>query len=76
MPYTKEHKQKSREQILDSASRLFAQRGYEAVSIDDLMKDAGLTRGGFYNHFKNKPDVYAEAIIHAALKSPIAQAYV
>lgn len=73
MPYTPQHKQQSRERILDSASRLFSRRGYDAVSIDDLMREAGLTRGAFYNHFSDKTDVYTEAIIHATVKSPIAQ---
>lgn len=71
MPYSKEHKYQSREKILASASRLFPRRGYEAVSIDMLMDEAGLTRGAFYNHFSNKEEVYAEAIIYAALRSPI-----
>lgn len=71
MPYSKEHKQKSREKILTSASKLFPRLGYEAVSIDMLMDDAGLTRGAFYNHFHNKDEVYAEAIIYASLRSPI-----
>ena len=73
MPYTRDHKRKSRERILDSAGRLFSRRGYDSVSIDDLMQDAGLTRGAFYNHFQDKADVYAQAIVHAALKSPLAQ---
>jgi len=73
MPYTPQHKQQSRERILDSASRLFSRRGYDAVSIDDLMTDAGLTRGAFYNHFSDKTDVYTEAITHATINSPIAQ---
>jgi len=70
MPYSKEHKEQSRERIVESASQLFSRRGYDSVSIDDLMKEAGLTRGAFYNHFKNKNEVYAEAIVYAALKSP------
>jgi len=70
MPYSKEHKEQSRERIVESASQLFSRKGYDSVSIDDLMKEAGLTRGAFYNHFKNKNEVYAEAIIYAALKSP------
>jgi AcrR family transcriptional regulator len=32
------------------------------VSIDDLVKHAGLTRGGFYNHFSGKDELYAEAV--------------
>lgn len=71
MPYTKEHKRKSRERILHSASRLFSRRGYNAVSLDDVMADAGLTRGAFYNHFRNKADLYAQAIPHAAMNNEI-----
>lgn len=71
MPYSKGHKQQSREKILASACRLFPRQGYEAVSIDALMDEAGLTRGAFYNHFRNKEEVYSEAIIYAALRSPI-----
>ncbi len=67
MPYSSEHKQKSRDKILDSALKLFTHHGYDNVSIDQLMEHAGLTRGAFYAHFKNKSDIYAEAIL-AALK--------
>lgn len=62
MPYTPEHKQATRRKIVDSARRLFNQRGFSEVSIDEIMAGAGLTRGGFYNHFSNKEDLYAEAI--------------
>jgi len=72
MPYSKEHKQKTRQRILDSASRLFPRKGYDAVSIDDLMEDAGLTRGAFYHHFGDKADVYSKAVFNAAFRSPIA----
>jgi TetR/AcrR family transcriptional repressor of nem operon len=73
MPYTKEHRARTREKILDSAGRLFSRNGYEAVSIDDLMNDAGLTRGAFYNYFASKSDVYAAAIVHTALNSPLSK---
>lgn len=72
MPYSKEHKQKTRQRILDSASRLFPRKGYDAVSIDDLMRDAGLTRGAFYHHFSDKAEVYSKAVLNAAFRSPIA----
>jgi len=72
MPYTKEHKERSRERILQSAAQLFPRLGYDAVSIDMLMEEAGLTRGAFYAHFNNKAEVYAEAIIYAALNSAFA----
>lgn len=74
MPYSKQHKPKTRRRILDSASQLFPRRGFDAVSIDELMQHAGLTRGAFYHHFKDKADLYAEAILHATGSSPIAAA--
>lgn len=47
MPYTKTHKIKTRERILDSSFRLFAIKGFKGVSIDDLMKTVGLLEAGF-----------------------------
>ena len=47
MPYTQEHKQRTRERILASASKLFSRQGYDSVSINDLMQDAGLTEVRF-----------------------------
>ena len=72
MPYSKEHKLATRQKILDSAIKLFSTRGFDQVSIDHLMQDAGLTRGAFYSHFENKQAVYAKAIIAGAKKSRIA----
>lgn len=62
MPYTPEHKAKTRQRIVQSARRLFNRKGFAEVSIDDVMAGAGLTRGGFYNHFETKEELYAEAI--------------
>lgn len=73
MPYSKEHKEKSRNRILASASKLFPRMGFEAVSIDMLMEDAGLTRGAFYAHFASKADVYAESMRYSALNSPFSK---
>lgn len=62
MPYSAEHKQKTRAHIVETARKLFNQKGFERVSIDVIMKEAGLTRGGFYNHFPSKAALYAEAV--------------
>lgn len=62
MPYTKEHKEKTRANIVDSARRLFNRHGFAGVSIDDIMAEAGLTRGGFYNHFGTKDELYAAVV--------------
>ncbi|WP_421998810.1 TetR/AcrR family transcriptional regulator [Reyranella sp.] len=62
MPYTPQHKQRTRERILDSARRLFNSRGFADVSIAEVMDDAGLTHGGFYRHFRDKDELYAAAV--------------
>jgi TetR/AcrR family transcriptional regulator, transcriptional repressor for nem operon len=62
MPYTPEHKARTRAKVIESARVLFNRHGFEQVSIDDVMKHAGLTRGGFYNHFSGKDELYAEAV--------------
>jgi TetR/AcrR family transcriptional repressor of nem operon len=51
-----------RQRIVQSAVKLFNRHGYTAVSIDDVMAGAGLTRGGFYSYFQSKSELYAEAI--------------
>lgn len=66
MPWNANHKVESREKILQAAARLFTQNGYDAVSIDDVMREAGLTRGAFYAHFRSKSDIYNQAILTGA----------
>jgi AcrR family transcriptional regulator len=63
MPYRPEHKQETRERIVNSARRLFNRKGFAEVTIDEIMADAGLTHGGFYKHFNAKEELYAEAIL-------------
>lgn len=62
MPYSADHKRRTRTQIVETARKLFNTHGFNGVSIDMIMKSAGLTRGGFYNHFKNKEALYSEAV--------------
>ena len=64
MPYPKGHTDATRMRIVRSAQRLFNAHGFEAVSIDQIMAGAGLTRGGFYAYFGSKSELYAEAIAH------------
>ncbi len=71
MPYSSEHKQNSREQILRGAMNLFSRKGFANVSIDEVMAEAGMTRGAFYAHFKSKSALYAEAVMFAAMNSEI-----
>ena len=46
MPYSHEHREKIREKVVQSARLLFNRHGFNGVSIDQIMADAGLTRGG------------------------------
>jgi TetR/AcrR family transcriptional repressor of nem operon len=62
MPYAIEHKGRTRAKIVESARILFNHHGFEQVSIDEIMKRAGLTRGAFYNHFPSKDELYAETV--------------
>lgn len=73
MPFTPEHKARTRARIIASARVLFNRKGFDGVSIDEIMQRAGLTRGGFYNHFSSKEDLYAEAVRSFASCNPFAQ---
>jgi len=63
MPYSAKHMQMTRKKIIETARILFNRHGFNGVSIDMVMNEAGLTRGGFYNHFKNKEELFSEAIM-------------
>lgn len=73
MPWPSEQKARSRERILQSAFALFAARGYDNVTISDVMREAQLTHGGFYSHFRSKQELYAEAIGAGARVSALAK---
>ena len=62
MPYPAGHSAEVKGKIVESARRLFNRHGFESVSLDQIMSGAGLTRGGFYNHFESKSDLYAEVL--------------
>ena len=62
MPFSSEHKAKTRAKIIETARILFNRHGFQKVTIDMVMTEAGLTRGGFYNHFKNKEELFSEAV--------------
>ncbi len=69
MAWKEQHKHNTRQKILRSAAKLFTKQGFDYVGINDVMKDAGLTRGAFYAHFNSKSELYAEAIIAAAIQT-------
>jgi TetR/AcrR family transcriptional repressor of nem operon len=61
MKVTKTQALENRARIVETASTLFRERGYDGVGVADLMAAAGFTHGGFYKHFRSKADLMAEA---------------
>lgn len=61
MKVTKAQAQSNRAHIVETASALFRERGFDGVGIADLMAAAGFTHGGFYKHFPSKAELLSEA---------------
>src|SRR2546421_8180694 len=60
--YSKEHKEATRQRIIETAGRRFKRDGIDGSGIATLMADAGLTNGAFYAHFESKEDLVATAL--------------
>jgi AcrR family transcriptional regulator len=60
--YGKEHKQVTRQRIIETAGRRLKRDGIDGSGVATLMKDAGLTNGAFYAHFESKEDLVATAV--------------
>ncbi|WP_027712031.1 TetR/AcrR family transcriptional regulator [Dickeya chrysanthemi] len=69
MKVTKAQAQENRQRIVETASVLFRERGYDGVGVADLMAAAGFTHGGFYKHFGSKADLMAEAAAYSFARS-------
>jgi TetR/AcrR family transcriptional regulator, transcriptional repressor for nem operon len=65
MRYSLEHKAKNHENIVNVAARSFREHGGDSSGIGPVMKKVGLTKGGFYRHFKSKDDLFVEAVARA-----------
>ena len=65
MRLTREQAEQNRRLIVETASRMFRLQGMENVAVADVMKEAGFTHGGFYNHFKSKDELATEAVASA-----------
>jgi TetR/AcrR family transcriptional repressor of nem operon len=61
MKVSREQMAENRRRILDAAGRLFRAKGFDAVSVAEVMKAAGLTHGGFYAHFESREALVVEA---------------
>jgi AcrR family transcriptional regulator len=62
-------KAETHERIVERAARAIRREGYDGVSVADIMKDAGLTHGGFYAHFASRDALVLEALERAAAES-------
>ncbi|MCK5077213.1 MAG: TetR family transcriptional regulator, partial [Calditrichia bacterium] len=60
MRKTKEESEKTKRLLLDTALKVFSQKGYSATRLIDIAKEAGVTRGAIYWHFNNKAELYIE----------------
>src|SRR5215472_13774577 len=65
MRYSLEHKARNHENILSVAARSFREHGGDSSGIGTVMKKVGLTKGGFYRHFKSKDELFVEAVARA-----------
>ncbi|MGY4478579.1 TetR/AcrR family transcriptional regulator [Bradyrhizobium sp. USDA 3364] len=65
MRYSKEHKQETHARIVKRAATRLRERGAHGIGVADLMKDAGLTHGGFYAHFDSREALVIEAFNYA-----------
>jgi TetR/AcrR family transcriptional regulator, transcriptional repressor for nem operon len=61
MRYPPAHKEATRRRILEAASQTFREKGVAETGVDEVMRRAGLTHGGFYAHFTDKTELIAEA---------------
>jgi TetR/AcrR family transcriptional regulator, transcriptional repressor for nem operon len=60
--YDKEHKEATRQRIIETAGRRFKTDGFDGSGVATLMADAGLTNGAFYAHFESKDDLVATVV--------------
>src|SRR5437763_7637469 len=77
MPYDEDHmkratsrsKEATHDRIVEAAARAIRRSGYDGTGVADIMKDAGLTHGGFYAHFASREAMLAEAADRAGGES-------
>ena len=65
MRISRDQAQQNHDHVVTTAAKLFRERGFDGVAVGDLMKAAGFTHGGFYNHFKSKDELSAQALDQA-----------
>lgn len=73
MPYSKAHKNQTKDRILQSATELFCRYGFDKVSISQIMKLARLTHGAFYAHFDSKEALFNASFMEIIRRSKAAR---
>jgi TetR/AcrR family transcriptional regulator, transcriptional repressor for nem operon len=63
MRYKPDHKVESRSKILAAVGRGFRKKGYAGIGVDGLAKEAEVTSGAFYGHFRSKDDAFRQALL-------------
>ena len=63
MRYKPDQKKQTHEKIVDAAGRSFRKNGYSGIGVDGLAKEAGVTSGAFYKHFKSKKAAFESAVV-------------
>jgi TetR/AcrR family transcriptional repressor of nem operon len=69
MKVSREQAAENRQRVVETAARLFREKGFDGIGVADLMKTAGLTHGGFYGQFSSKEDLAAQACARALADS-------
>ena len=71
MKVSREQVAENRSRILEAAGRLFRERGFDGVSVAEVMRAAGLTHGGFYGYFGSKDDLIAHTLAALMNRAPV-----
>lgn len=71
MKVSRDQAARNREKVVETASRLFRARGVDGVGIGEVMRECGLTHGGFYNQFGSKDALVAEACAASLVNSAV-----
>lgn len=69
MRYSPDHKKATHDSVVAAAAKAFKHKGVAGVGIASLMKEAGLTHGGFYAHFRDKEALVTESVSFAVDES-------
>jgi TetR/AcrR family transcriptional repressor of nem operon len=69
MKVSREEAARNRARVVEAAARSFRERGFDGIGVADVMREAGLTHGGFYGQFASKEDLMAEACAYAQTRS-------